>query len=173
MHSIAAGSCKLIAENKEPDFKGAALKGLAEALKAEGVTVAVETLKKAANDAFHQKGCDALYTLADSKIPYRDELLSEEDIQRTVWMMGYDYLLWGRELLTGGLLTKDARMVAMTSEGNEVAWKGYAAVSAAKCALEASCRAMAVELAPYGVRSYIVQAGITDTPAGTRFPIST
>jgi hypothetical protein len=28
-------------------------------------------------------------------------------------------------------LTKDARAVAMTSEGNEVAWKGYAAVSAA------------------------------------------
>ena len=72
--------------------------------------------------------------------------------------------------MSGGLLTKDARMVAMTSEGNEVAWKGYAAVSAAKCALEASSRAMAVELAPYGVRSCVIQAGITDTPAGNAIP---
>ncbi len=85
-------------------------------------------------------------------------------------MMGYDYLLWGRELQKEGLLAPEARLVAMTSEGNEVAWKGYAAVSAAKCALEASCRAMAVELAPYGVRSYVVQAGITDTPAGNAIP---
>ena len=170
MHSIAAGSCKLIAEDKTPDFKGQALKGLAEALRTGGVSVTAETLKQAVNCAFHEKGCDALYALADSKIPYREELLSEEDLQRTVWMMGYDYLLWGRELLTAGLLTKDARLVAMTSEGNEVAWKGYGAVSAAKCALEASCRAMAVEMAPYGVRSYVVQAGITDTPAGNAIP---
>lgn len=170
MHSIAAGSCKLIAEDKTPDFKGQALRGLAEALKGEGAAVELATLKKAVDVAFHQKGCDALYTLAESRIPYREEFLSEEDLQRTVWMMGYDYLLWGRELLTAGLLTKDARMVAMTSEGNQIAWKGYAAVSAAKCALEASCRAMAVELAPYGVRSYVVQAGITDTPAGNAIP---
>jgi len=27
-----------------------------------------------------------------------------------------------------------------------------------------------VELAPYGVRSYIVQAGVTDTPAGNGIP---
>ncbi|MBI3298883.1 MAG: SDR family oxidoreductase [Elusimicrobia bacterium] len=170
MHSIAAGSCKLIAEDKTPDFKGIALRGLAESLKAEGASVEPDVLKRAVNAAFHQKGCDALYTLADSRIPYREELLSEEDLQRTVWMMGYDYLLWARELSNAGLLTKDARMVAMTSEGNEIAWKGYAAVSAAKCALEASCRAMAVELAPYGVRSYVVQAGITDTPAGNAIP---
>ena len=170
MHSVAAGSCKLLAEDKTPDFRGQALKGLAESLKTQGVAVTPEQLRAAVNDAFHQRGSDALYTLADSRIPYREELLTQEDLQRTVWMMGYDYLLWARELVKEGLVTKDARMVAMTSEGNEVAWKGYAAVSAAKCALEASCRAMAVELAPYGVRSYVVQAGITDTPAGNAIP---
>jgi NAD(P)-dependent dehydrogenase (short-subunit alcohol dehydrogenase family) len=170
MHSIAAGSCKLIAEDRTPDFKGLALRGLAEALRSQGVAVEVDTLRTAVNAAFHQKGCDALYTLADSRIPYREELLDEKDLQRTVWMMGYDYLLWGRELLSAGLLTPDARLVAMTSEGNEIAWKGYAAVSAAKCALEASCRAMAVEMAPYGVRSWVIQAGITDTPAGNAIP---
>jgi NAD(P)-dependent dehydrogenase (short-subunit alcohol dehydrogenase family) len=170
MHSIAAGACKLINEDRSPDFKGQAYKGLAEALAAEGVKTTPETLRKAANAAFHDKGCDALYTLADSRIPYKEDLISDEDIQRTVWMMGYDWLLWSQELLKQGLLGKEARLVSMTSEGNEVAWKGYAAVSAAKCALEACCRSMAVEMAPYGVRSYVVQAGITDTPAGNAIP---
>jgi len=143
MHSVAAGACKLLAEDKTPDFRGQALRGLSEALQEEGIQASVEALGKAVNEAFHRKNCDALYSLAETRIPYREELLSEEDLQRTVWMMGYDYLLWGRELLKEGLLSRQARLVAMTSEGNEIAWKGYAAVSAAKCALEATCRAMA------------------------------
>ena len=170
MHSVAAGACKLLAEDKTPDFRGQALRGLSEALKKDGVSASPEALRQAANAAFHEKGCDALYTLADSRIPYKEDLLGDEDLQRTIWMMGYDYLLWGRELCREGLLAPEARLIAMTSEGNEVAWRGYAAVSAAKCALEASCRALAVELAPYGVRSCVVQAGITDTPAGNAIP---
>lgn len=165
MQSIAAGSCRLMIESKGPDFRGIALKGLADAL-----GLPVDKVKAAVNTAFHDKGCDALHTLADSRIPYRDELLTDDDLQKTIFMMGYDYLLWSRELCKEGMFTKNASTVAMTSEGNEIAWKGYAAVSAAKTALEASCRAMAVELAPYGVSSYIVQAGITDTPAGNAIP---
>ena len=170
MQSIAAGSCRLMIEDRTPDFRAPALKGLSDALKTQGVTATPEQIRAAVNAAFHDKGCDALHTLADSRIPYREELLTQDDLAKTIFMMGYDYLLWGRELCKEGLLTKDARLVAMTSEGNEVAWRGYAAVSAAKTALEASCRAMAVELAPYGVSSYIVQAGITDTPAGNAIP---
>lgn len=165
MQSIAAGSTRLMIEDKTPDFKGIALKGLAEAL-----GLPLEKVKAAVDTAFHEKGCDALHTIAESRIPYNENLLTEDDLKKTIFMMGYDYLLWGRELCKEGLLSKDARLVAMTSEGNEVAWKGYAAVSAAKTALEASCRAMALELAPYGVSSYIVQAGITDTPAGNAIP---
>ena len=170
MHSIAAGACKLLLDDKTPDARATALPGLSAELGKAGASVPVEALEKAVDAAFHERGADALYTLARSRIPYKEDLLTEEDLQRTVWMMGYDYLLWGRELCKEGLLSRDARLVAMTSEGNEVAWRGYAAVSAAKCALEASCRAMAVELAPYGVRSYVVQAGITDTPAGNAIP---
>lgn len=165
MQSIAAGSCRLMIEDKTPDFRGQAIKGLAEAL-----GLPADKVKAAVNTAFHEKGCDALHTLADSRIPYREELLTDDDLQKTIFMMGYDYLLWSRELCKEGMFAKNASTVAMTSEGNEIAWKGYAAVSAAKTALEASCRAMAVELAPYGVSSYIVQAGITDTPAGNAIP---
>jgi NAD(P)-dependent dehydrogenase (short-subunit alcohol dehydrogenase family) len=53
----------------------------------------------------------------------------------------------------------------LTSEGNEVAWRGYAAVAAAKSALESVSRAIAVEFAPHGIRSNIIQPGVTDTPA--------
>ena len=165
MHSVAAGACKLLVEQKGPDFKGKAIKTLAEQLKLDPAQ-----LKEAINTAFHDRGADALYTLADSKIPYKETMLEQEDCEKTIYMMGYDYMLWGRELLKEGLLAPEARLVAMTSEGNEVAWRGYGAVSAAKTALEASCRAMALELAPYGARSVIVQAGITDTPAGNGIP---
>jgi len=134
------------------------------------VRVSEATLLKAINAAFHEKGCDALFTLADSRLPISEEVLSDEDIARTISIMGFDYLLWGRELLKRGLLTTDARLVAMTSEGSELAWRGYAAVSAAKSTLEAVCRSMAVEMAPHGVRSFLVQAGITDTPAGNAIP---
>lgn len=170
MHSIAAGACKLMIEDKGPDFKGMAFRGLTDALRKEGVTLTPETLRKAVNAAFHAGQGDALHTLADSKIPYRDTLLEESDLQRTIYMMGYDYMLWGRELAKEGLLSKSARLVGLTSEGNTVSWKGYAAVSAAKCGLEACAKAMAVELGPLGVRCFILQPGITDTPAGNAIP---
>ena len=69
-----------------------------------------------------------------------------------------------------GLFASDARVIGLTSEGNTVAWKGYAAVAAAKVALESVARGMAVEMAPYGVRVNVVQAGITDTPALQAIP---
>ena len=58
----------------------------------------------------------------------------------------------------------------MTSEGNEIAWRGYAAVAAAKVAMESVSRSIAVEFAPYGIRSNIVQAGVTETRALALIP---
>ena len=92
-------------------------------------------------------------------------MLEDEDFQRTVYSMGTSLVTWTQALFTRGLFAADARVLGMTSEGNEVAWRGYAAVAAAKVALESVSRALAVELGPYGVRSNIVQAGVTDTPA--------
>ena len=79
--------------------------------------------------------------------------------------MGTSLLGWVQELLRRGLFAADARVFGLTSEGNQVAWKGYAAVAAAKVALESISRAIAVEMAPYGIRSNVIQAGVTDTPA--------
>ena len=93
------------------------------------------------------------------------ELLEEEDLSRTIHSMGTSLLTWTKELKALGLFDADARVIGLTSEGNEIAWRGYAAVSAAKCALEAMSRAIALEFGPCGIRSNIIQAGITDTPA--------
>ena len=45
-----------------------------------------------------------------------------------------------------------------------------AAVAAAKSALESVSRALAVEFAPWGLRSNVIQAGITETPALQAIP---
>src|SRR5258705_342185 len=73
----------------------------------------------------------------------------------------------GTRLLT---INTDARVFGLTSEGNEVAWKGYAAVAAAKVSLESLARSIAVEFAPYGIRCNVIQAGITHTPAQDAIP---
>lgn len=94
-----------------------------------------------------------------------EAFLEDEDFARTIYSMGTSLVTWTQAVLARGMFAEDARVLGMTSEGNEVAWRGYAAVSAAKVAMEAVSRSMALELAPYGIRSNIVQAGVTDTPA--------
>ncbi len=165
LHAIAAGSLKRVATAPDDAPRAAAIRSLAESLQLDP-----KRLREAINAAFHEKGCDALFTLADTRIPDREGMLEEGDLARTLAMMGSDFLLWGRALLAEGLLAKRSRLVALSSEGSTLSWKGYAAIAAAKAALEALNRAMAVEMAPYGVRTCVIQAGITDTPSGNAIP---
>src|SRR5439155_246985 len=116
------------------------------------------------------EGFDPLAPLTASPAYPSSAFLDEEDFARTIHAMGTSLLTWARALLDRGLFADDARVFGLTSEGNTVAWKGYAAVGAAKVVLESIARAMAVELAPYGVRSNIIQAGVTDTPALRAIP---
>ncbi len=92
-------------------------------------------------------------------------LMDEEDMARTVHSMGTSLLTWVQRLFQARLFAADARVFGLTSEGNEVAWRGYAAVAAAKCALESVSRSIALEYGAYGIRCNVIQAGITDTPA--------
>ncbi|MBK7859729.1 MAG: SDR family oxidoreductase [Archangiaceae bacterium] len=94
-----------------------------------------------------------------------EAVLEDEDFARTVYSMGTSLVTWVQDVFARRLFASDARVIGLTSEGNEVAWPGYAAVSAAKAALESVSRALAVELGPFGVRCNIVQPGVTDTPA--------
>jgi len=98
------------------------------------------------------------------------ETMSFQDLTHTIEAMGSSLWAWTQQLLAAGLFAPDARVIGLTSEGNQRAWPYYAAVSAAKAVLESLIRAMARELAPHGLRSNVVQAGITDTPSLRMIP---
>ena len=157
LHSIAFGNLKLVApEAKRPDDARAAL--------AAALGIDEGRLGEAVEKLFAE-GQDALAGLTAPPQYSDSAFIEEEDLQQTIHAMGTSLLGWVQEVHRRGLFAPDARVVGLTSEGNEVAWKGYAAVAAAKVALESLSRAIAVEMAPYGIRSNIVQAGVTDTPA--------
>ena len=106
-------------------------------------------------------------------VDYGTAIMDDEDMARTIYSMGTSLLTWTQRVHQAGLFAADARVIGLTSEGNEVAWRGYAAVAAAKSALESVSRAIAVEFAPHGIRSNIIQPGVTDTPALRVIPGST
>ena len=162
LHSIAFGNLKLLLP--DPPVERPAIGRLAEAL-----GIDAQHLATTVNRLFGE-GFDVLGPLAEAPAYPSGAFLEEEDFQRTIDSMGTSLVTWARALLARRLFADDARVVGLTSEGNTVAWKGYAAVAAAKVVLESVARAMAIELAPYGVRSNIVQAGITDTPALRAIP---
>jgi len=96
--------------------------------------------------------------------------LNESDFQLTLQYMAYSLYEWVAALRQEALLHTDTRVIAFTSEGSTKAWKHYGAVAAAKAALEAIVRNMALEFAPYGIRSNCIQAGITLTQSMRRIP---
>ena len=92
-------------------------------------------------------------------------ILSAEDIQHTTYAMSNSLVDWVRALLKANLFHQDARIIGLTSEGAYKYWEGYAAVSVAKASLESLTTYLAVELAPYGLKTNLIQAGITETPS--------
>lgn len=96
--------------------------------------------------------------------------LSSLDFELTVDAMALSWYRWTNALISAELFAEDARLLAFTSEGSQRAWKGYAAVSAAKASLEALMRGMALEFAAIGLRCNILQPGVTDTPSLRMIP---
>ena len=89
--------------------------------------------------------------------------LRNDDFQQTLDAMAISLYDWTKVIFNAGLFAKDGRILSFTSEGNTKAWKDYAAVSAAKVALEAITRSIALEFAPEGIRANCIQAGVTVT----------
>lgn len=92
-----------------------------------------------------------------------ENTLSKDDFQVTFQAMALSLYDWTKAIYEAGLFAKDARILSFTSEGSSKAWQHYGAVSAAKAALEAISRNIALEFAPFGIRSNCIQAGVTDT----------
>jgi len=161
MHSIAFGNLKLLAaeDNGVQTRHQNLIKRFSEELGLEQDKV------QEVADRLFDEGEAALLGVASPATYNNEQFLQDEDFQLTVYSMGTSLVTWVQTIFKHGIFAKDARILSMTSEGNEIAWKGYAAVSAAKVALEAVSRALALEYAPYGIRSNVIQAGVTDTPA--------
>ncbi|MEA2625392.1 MAG: enoyl-[acyl-carrier protein] reductase [Candidatus Binatota bacterium] len=99
-----------------------------------------------------------------------EDALSSSQIEMTLDVMASSLVYWTRELVWRGILGQGSRVFAMTSAGSHRCWPGYGAVSAAKAALEAYVRQLAIELAPRGVTVNALRAGVTDTPALRKIP---
>lgn len=91
--------------------------------------------------------------------------LREDDFALTLQAMAVSFYTWTKALFDADLFAAQAMVLSLTSEGSRKAWRNYAAVAAAKASLEAISRSMALELAAYGIRSNILQPGVTITPS--------
>jgi len=99
-------------------------------------------------------------------------ILKNDDFHLTIESMAIGLYDWTQDLFRENLFAEDTRIISFTSEGNQKAWRNYAAVSAAKAALEAISRNIALEFAPFGIRANCVQAGVTDTASLRMIPES-
>jgi len=162
LHSIAFGNLKLL--TPEAPVERTSVAALAKKLGSETEKV------QAAFDELFAEGAAAVHALASPPAYSDKHFLDEDDFSRTIHAMGTSLLGWVQGIFNRGLFATDARVFGLTSEGNEVAWKGYAAVAAAKVALESLARSIALEYAPFGIRCNVIQAGITETPALAAIP---
>jgi NAD(P)-dependent dehydrogenase (short-subunit alcohol dehydrogenase family) len=100
------------------------------------------------------------------------DVLTMEDIRFTTYAMSTSLLDWARLLIKEGHFQADARIIGLTSEGAHKYWDGYAAVSIAKSTLESLVTYMAVDLGKYGLKTNLIQAGISATPSLKKIPDS-
>ncbi len=99
-----------------------------------------------------------------------DHALTIEDIQLTTYAMSTSLLDWTRDLLAAQFFHADGRIIGLTSEGSNKYVDNYAAVSIAKASLQSLVTYMAVELSVHGLRTNLIQAGVTETPSLKRIP---
>ena len=99
-----------------------------------------------------------------------DRELRNDDFHITMENMAFSLYDWTKHVFNKKIFSEDARIISFTSEGNKKAWKNYAAVSAAKVALEAISRNIALEFAAFGIKVNCIEAGITDTASFRMIP---
>ncbi|MDE1192000.1 MAG: SDR family oxidoreductase [Arachidicoccus sp.] len=135
-----------------------------------------ETFIEEFNEKANQKNCVRLllHSIARGNlkplVDENDNELSQEDIELTTYAMATSLLDWTKILLKENLFCKDARVIALTSEGSHKYWESYAAVGIAKSSLESLATYMAVEFAKFGIKTNLIQAGITQTPSFDKIP---
>lgn len=96
--------------------------------------------------------------------------VTRKQLDMTLDVMANSLIYWAQDLVEADLLASNGRIFALTSTGSHSAWSEYGPVSAAKCALEAHCRQLCLELAPRGITVNAIMAGVTQTPALEKIP---
>lgn len=99
-----------------------------------------------------------------------EDATTEEQMEMTLRVMAHSLVYWTQDLVRAGLLGAGSRIYALSSIGSQRAAPYYGAVSAAKAALEAHTRQLALELAPHGIAANCLMPGVTDTPALRAIP---
>jgi len=145
LHSIAFGNLKLMVPIKKHRNYDAVEK------LASKLNIDKDKLREEATKLFLEENIDELMYLAKEPEYNEEFFLTDEDIANTIYSMGTSLYTWVKDIFNRNLFAEDARVLGLTSEGNEVAWRGYAAVSAAKVALESISRSIAFEFGPYGI----------------------
>jgi len=145
-----------------------------DALKVEKRSEIINILKEKLGDKAKVKVLVHSIAKGNLKPMISDEkpTLKNDDFHLTIEAMAISLYDWVRHLFSEKLFADDTRIISFTSEGNQKAWENYAAVSAAKAALEAITRNIALEFAPHGIRANCIQAGVTDTASFRMIPDS-
>lgn len=137
-----------------------------DALKVEKRSLVLEGLKNEMGEAGKVKVL--VHSIAKGNLkPMQSEgeepVLKQIDFELTLNAMALSLYGWVQSIYEMGMFSKTASVIGLTSEGSSRVWASYGAVSVAKAALEALCRSMALEFAPFGLRVNVIQAGVTDT----------
>ena len=98
------------------------------------------------------------------------DVVTAAQVGMTLDVMAHSLVYWAQDVVARGLMGPGGRIYAMTSSGGARALPYYGAVSAAKAALEAHVRQLAVELAPRRITANAIRAGVTATPAAQKIP---
>ncbi len=98
------------------------------------------------------------------------EMVNRKQVEMTMDVMANSLLYWVQDLFRSELLAENSRIFALTSIGSTRVMSNYGAISAAKCALEAYIRQIAIELSRYKITANAIMAGLTDTPASQKIP---
>ena len=158
LHAIALGNLKPAAPQMPQGETKLELLAEASGIDPRQLELAMKSLLAQGHQEFAE-------LLGEDRGIISDTLLDEEDFAQTIHNMGTSLMFWVQDLHQRKMFAGDSRVLGLTSQGNQIAWQGYAAVSAAKCALEAIARSIAREFAVHGIRCNVLQPGVTDTSA--------
>ena len=143
------------------------------AANAKAQTEIVQAIRRDTDDVavlVHSLSFGALAPYVPPGADAEAKVISRLQMDMTLTVMAHSLVYWVQELVTEGLLCEGAKVFSLTSAGDVRVFPSYGAVSAAKGALEAHVRQLAVELAPRGIAVNAIRAGITRTPSLERIP---